>query len=498
MKMLLNKFVRFIVCFLFVPFLAIFVSFASPSKGAQSGSFKASIIEKAKLASVVIETAISSYAYSSGSGNGSASGFIVDKANGIICTNAHVVGGPCLAESYFVRFYSGKQVEAKLLYCDVWQDIAFLKIAPEEFPSNSCSLSFCKSAKRGHYVKEGERIFSISNTERAAFSFNDGYISSLYSTAGFMHQHAYVANFNQTSGSSGSAVLNTAGEVVAVTFGGAQSFKLLVDARYPNYLLKALAKGEIPVRKHIGAVLSFYDLSESVFHRDFPKDLYETYLKDHPEVRGKILQVDSIIKGSSAEGLLLPGDTIWRIEGKAEAADLFFFDHNLNCASEAVNLTVYRYGSGFIEVKVPTYDVNFYKIKKIVDFCDAKFVEADCFLARYRGVPLGTVFCNSIKESSPFVRASGGTRGAFSVIKINNKHIASLDDLISIAESLKKAEKSSGLVLNFVNHWLHNIFDSMYLSAHDSFQQDIKLKQDFILDVYDFDNKSLRWVRSIK
>ena len=43
----------------------------------------------------------------------------------------------------------------------------------------------------------------------------------------------------------------------------------------------------------------------------------------------------------------------------------------------------------------------------MVDFCNARFVEADCIIARCAGVKLGTVF------SEP-ERASGGTQSAIS------------------------------------------------------------------------------------
>jgi S1-C subfamily serine protease len=465
---------------------------------ANSGSgneIKKSVINQAKLASVTIESEISAYAYFCGSRKSAASGFVVDKKNGIICTNSHVVGGPCLYESYFVIFHNGKKVEAKPLYYDIWQDIAFLKVESSEIPLEVGQLMFAKNGS----VREGDRVFSISNTERAAFSFNVGYLSSMYSASGMMPQHSYVVNYNQVGGSSGAAVLNDHGQIVAVNFASGQSYRLAVDSRYVQYLLKFISQGKTPIRKHTGALLNFYSLSDAVRYRAFPKDVSEKYMKENPLARGNVIEVDSSICGSPAAEFLCSGDIIWKINGVPIIADLCAFDHKVDESKGPITLSIYRYGKGFIEVQLNTYDVNKHKINKIVDFCSARFVSADCLIARYRGVKLGAVFCASLEGSSPFLIEGLGYGGecSFAVSEINSKNIESLDDLIQHAQRMKK-EQSVGFMLKAESRFPYYPFGGAYIMANNGLLKDIKLKNDFKLEVHEFNDKEMNWVKTVK
>jgi S1-C subfamily serine protease len=462
------------------------------------GEIKKTVIDHAKLSSVMIETEISASAYSCGSGKFYGSGFVVDRKNGIICTNSHVIGGPCLAESYFVTFHNGAKLEARLLYYDVWQDLGFLKVESKEIPSEVGQLTFAKNG----FVKEGDRVFSISNTEKAAFSFNLGYLSSLYSAKGFMPQHSYVVNYNQVGGSSGAAVLNDNGQIVGVNFGGSQSFRLAVDSRYVQYILKFIAKGEVPVRRHTGAVLNFYSLADAVRYRGFPKDISEKYIKEHPLARGNVIEVDSCILGSPAYEFLSSGDIIWKINGVPVVADLCELDRRINESKDPVTINLYRYGKGFIDIQVNTYDVNKNRINKIVDFCNARFVSADCFIARYKGVKLGAVFCLSSEGSSPFVLEGLGYSGsdsecAFAVLEMNSEKISSLEDLIHQAQKMKKDE-NVGFMLKSSSRLPYYHFGRHYTVANNVFLKDIKLKNDFKLEVHEFNNEKLRWIKTIK
>ena len=83
---------------------------------------KPEILEKTRKAIVSIDARISVSAYQA-TGNMKGTGFIADKKTGLLVTNAHVAV-PASVGSYFVTFSNGKQTEAKVLYCDTWQDYA--------------------------------------------------------------------------------------------------------------------------------------------------------------------------------------------------------------------------------------------------------------------------------------------------------------------------------------------------------------------------------------
>jgi S1-C subfamily serine protease len=496
---------NFVMIFKNLAFCCLMLSFtglyATDQKASSVGQIRQSVVEKAKLAAVTIDSSISAFAYISGPSKHCGSGFVIDKKNGIIGTNAHIIGGPCLYESYFITFHDGKKVEAKPLYCDIWQDLGFLKIDPKEIPSAVPQLAF---AKKGS-VKEGDQVFSISNTERAAFSFNSGYLSSLHSATGLMPQHSFVVNYNQVGGSSGAPVFNLNGEIVAVNFGGSQTFRLAVNGQYAQYLMKFLSNNQQPTRKHTGVVLNFYSLSDAVKYKNFPKATADKYMKECPSARGNVLEIENIIKDSPAFNKLQSGDIVWKIDGKILGADFYAFDEFINHAKGKVSLNVYRYGKGFLDVTVDTYDINKNKISKIVNFCDAYFVAADCLLARYRGVSFGTVFCSSIEVASPFYQPgvvndymNPPLNCGFEVLEINNEKIVSMSDLESQA-LIAKEQKAPGIVLKTRSKVPNYVFNrNGFLTTDYEVLKDIKLKEDFKLELHEFDDEKLRWVKTIK
>ena len=71
-------------------------------------------------------------------GRGIGTGFIVDKKLGLIVTNQHVCGANGVA-NYFITFDTGQQIEAKLLYYDLWARLR---------SSKSCTSAYATRSKR--------------------------------------------------------------------------------------------------------------------------------------------------------------------------------------------------------------------------------------------------------------------------------------------------------------------------------------------------------------
>ena len=89
------------------------------------------------------------------SGGGRATGFVVDKSLGLICTNAHVVtGAPLSARATFFdqeTFKPGAaDVNLSTLYSDPVHDFAFVKYNTEDLKANNvepAQLSFAQEVK---------------------------------------------------------------------------------------------------------------------------------------------------------------------------------------------------------------------------------------------------------------------------------------------------------------------------------------------------------------
>ncbi|QEK39728.1 trypsin-like peptidase domain-containing protein [Candidatus Sneabacter namystus] len=445
-------------------------------------------LDKVKKASVTIQTTVSQPCSDLfGVGTCSGSGFVVNKNMGIICTNAHIVGRVNVPDNFVITFYNGKKAEAKLLYLDNFWDLAFLKIAPKDMSNDVSQLSFSQA----NSTKEGDKVFSVSNTELASFSFSEGYVSDIYSIGGSMPQRSYTINSNQVGGASGSAILNTSGSVVGVLYGCGKTYELALNGEYVKYLSQFLSAGKIPVRKHIGAIVYTCSLDDMVKFNKFPEDIASQYMKNNEKSRGKVLFVDSIIPGSPAEGILQPGDILWKVDSHALGADLLSFDTIMNKATSPLKCVVFRDGQ-CLDLSVPVFDLSNYSIKNIVNFNGARFLEADPILARYKGVPLGSLMCGYVEDGSPFALRGNYTRFCgFSVHEINGVKVKSLEDFLRVAKGLKN---SAGFSIRGISRVPFRPW--YFITASENFFATVRLGQDNTLDVYNFDSMSCRWIKT--
>ena len=92
------------------------------------------ILEEANQYTVKIQNSIEKpYVEDGYAGRGT--GFLVDKVNGLILTNAHVSGSsPAINE---INFKNRKPVSAKQVYIDPELDLAIIKVDPSLIPKNA-------------------------------------------------------------------------------------------------------------------------------------------------------------------------------------------------------------------------------------------------------------------------------------------------------------------------------------------------------------------------
>ncbi len=98
-------------------------------------------------------------------------GFVVDKASGLIVTNAHVSG---VGNTFIkIAFKGEKFVKGKLIYVDPELDIALVKVDPDIIPKNSTQGKM--SCKRK--VKNGTAVAAYGHPKGLKFSASRGIIS---------------------------------------------------------------------------------------------------------------------------------------------------------------------------------------------------------------------------------------------------------------------------------------------------------------------------------
>ena len=442
--------------------------------GILAEDIKPEILEKTRKAIVSIDARISVSAYNA-TGNMKGTGFIADKKAGLLVTNAHVAV-PASVGSYFVTFSNGKQSEAKVFYCDTWQDYAIMHVDPKEIPVDATEVKFSKDA-----AKQSQSVFIIGNNEAQDFSFHTGYLSNLYDINGSMPQQTYVVNLNARGGSSGSPLLNVKGEAIGLNYGGSDTYGLSLKGSYIMHALEAFKKNQLPSRRHIGVITEVYSLDKATNHRAFPKDVMENYIKTYPDARNKVVAVKDVLKNSPAEAFLMPGDIIWQIDGMDVAAELFVLDNAMNLSvDDKIELAIYRDGKK-MDLQIPLYDVNKYQVKELVEFAGATIFEADDFVSAKSGVPLGAVSIVNIQQGRGLSVVPQSLKLADNNPPTWRINITALDnhpitDLKSVIDALPNLMPKKFIIINFVNYQPYfESFAGIMHSSHSNAVVDVTL-----------------------
>ena len=143
------------------------------------------------------------------------SGFLIDKANGIIITNAHVASySPALNR---VNFKYSNPVQSKQVYIDPELDLALLKIDPKSIPNNAVEAKLhCKND-----YKQGQEVVAFGHPAGKDFTITRGIISAVRFESDFFESIQTDAAINR--GNSGGALIDIkSGLVVGINSFGIQ------------------------------------------------------------------------------------------------------------------------------------------------------------------------------------------------------------------------------------------------------------------------------------
>lgn len=436
-----------------------------------SGTVKIKDIEKIKKAIVTINSRVSVSAYQN-TGSWSGTGFIADLEKGFIVTNNHVVGRAAVG-TYFITFHNGQQAEAKVAYYDQYADFAILKINPQELPGQVEKIEFSNKEP-----SLGDEVFIVGNTEDQGFSFHNGYLSDLFDINGQMPQGSYVINMNTTGGASGSPVINSESKAIGILYGGGKTHALALKKSYVTEVLNALESNKSVQRKHIGVLSVLYSLDKAVKHRNFPVSEMKAYIKKFPDARNRVITVRTIIAGSTAQNVIMPGDIIWAVNNKELGGDLTILDQIMNNAPENITLTIFRNGQK-LDKEVKLYDLEKNKIRKMFDFAGAIFFEADDYVAAKSGAPIGSVAIANVQTGGSFSSIPEmfvqNYKSVYRLVieSINNQKVETLDDLIKAANDAIKQKFINITYKNYQPYFTFFDQESGFISSQEQLMQDI-------------------------
>jgi putative serine protease PepD len=139
------------------------------------------------------------------SGQGLGSGVIIDK-RGYIITNNHVIDG---AQQIEVKLSSGKTLPAKLVGTQPSDDLAVLKISPNNIPLTVVPLGDSSQ------LKVGQEVLAIGNPLGITQTVTSGIVSALGRTVDSI-PNAIQTDAPINPGNSGGALVNMQGQLIGI------------------------------------------------------------------------------------------------------------------------------------------------------------------------------------------------------------------------------------------------------------------------------------------
>ncbi len=216
----------------------------------------------------------------------SGSGFLIDKANGLIVTNAHVASySPSLNR---VNFKYSDPIKSKQVYIDPEIDLAFLKIDPKDIPKNAIEAKLqCKND-----YKQGSGVVAFGHPAGKDFTITRGIISAVRYETDFFEAIQTDAAINR--GNSGGPLINiSTGEIIGISSFGVEENQGLNFA-LPSY--------------------SVCKIIELFKNKKDPSPLDLKVIFSNNKEQGKFLRISEILKSESNP--LKVGDEIIEIDGK--------------------------------------------------------------------------------------------------------------------------------------------------------------------------------------
>ena len=214
----------------------------------------------------------------------SGSGFLIDKTNGIIITNAHVGGySPALNR---INFKYSDPVQTKQVYIDPDIDLELLQIDPKLIPKNAIEAKLqCKND-----YKPGQGVVAFGHPASKDFTITRGIISAIRYETEFFEAIQTDAAINR--GNSGGPLIDiSTGEVIGISSFGVE------DNQGLNFALPSY-----PVCKVI----------ELFKNKKDPSPLDFGVIFSNNKEQGKFLKVSGVL--NSDKNLLKVGDEVLEID----------------------------------------------------------------------------------------------------------------------------------------------------------------------------------------
>jgi Do/DeqQ family serine protease len=252
--------------------------------------------------------------------SGLGSGVIVNAADGLIITNAHVIED---ADEIIVTLKDKRQLEAKIVGTDKKTDIALIKVSAKKL----AELQIAKASE----VRVGDYVIAVGNPFGLSHSVTSGIVSALGrdNGSGDGYQDFIQTDASINPGNSGGALVNSKGELIGINSaiisrsGGNQGIGFAVPTNIVQAVMRQLISyGEVR-RGRIGVLIGDITptLKEALDLTTLDGALVSQVVEDSPAEKAGLKRDDVIISFNG--GAIKDASDIRNAVGLVEAGERY-------------------------------------------------------------------------------------------------------------------------------------------------------------------------------
>src|ERR1700685_807712 len=370
-----------------------------------------------------------------------ATGFVIDAKRGLILTNRHVVTpGPVTAQA---TFQNREEVQLFPVYRDPVHDFGIYHYDPSK-------LKFIKPAELPLYpaaALTAREMRVVGNDAGEQLSILAGTLARLdreapeygYGKYNDFNTFYYQAASSTSGGSFGSPVIDIEGQVVALNAGGAtgaaSSFYLPLPAVVRA--LKYIEAGKPVPRGTLETVFKYTPYDE-LKRLGLDAATEARMRRAYPKLTG-MLVVDDVQPGSSADGILSPGDILVGIDGKP-IPEFFALEEVLDGrVGQKVKVEVRR-GKETLRHDLDVLSLSAITPDEYIEFGEAVVHTLSYQQARHFNTPIKGVYV----ANPGYVFASAGIPHAALISWFNGKKVDNLADFSAALAELSDRARVPG------------------------------------------------------
>lgn len=420
----------------------------------------------------------------------SGTGFIIDKARGLIATNSHVAGNFSVC-SYDLKFSNGSKTKARKRYVDPFIDFAILEVDPKSIPDDCEELVL--SDKK---LQVNDAVYVMGNAAGDEFSTQEGTIFTTFDTLTSFNDQSFRYSGLTVGGASGSPIFNEKCEVGGIVYGGKFVSGTGLPIAYVKDALSYIQKNQAPPRKGIGARLQYSSLDELVMAGFMTDERAKLYRNTFPEAKGRLLTVKNIISGFKGSTLFEPWDILLEVNNQPIGPNLMELSRTIDTSSEPLTVKILRDGKEK-EISVSPEPLIQGSENKMISFMGTVWFEHHDQITISIGSRDNGVYFAGIDATSPLVSDDSdlsrwGWSRVNKLIEIDGKPV---DSLKTLEAMIPEIEKKTMFTLRYID-FMGNSNGLSEFSEIDRNPREIMVRYEKAFDTpkrYDWDPVKHTW-----